>query len=228
VNEAVLFFGTRTKIGGVMAIDSQDSISRGVLDDFLALTESASAVEAQSLLKMMVGMRLMMLAHQDTLFAMLPDGWLRFEELQKRQVQSSQAFVAMWFNSATEEPYENVIQRAIYDSGYDPRRVDQKHHHLNKVDDEIIAEIRRSRFLVADFTCELEKVRGGVYFEAGFAMGLNIPIIWTCKDTSMKDLHFDTRQYPHIGWKDSADLYAKLKARIGSLIGDGPKVRARA
>ncbi len=228
VNEAVLFFGTRTKIGGVMAIDSQDSISRGVLDDFLALTESASAVEAQSLLKMMVGMRLMMLAHQDTLFAMLPDGWLRFEELQKRQVQSSQAFVAMWFNSATEEPYENVIQRAIYDSGYDPRRVDQKHHRLNKVDDEIIAEIRRSRFLVADFTCELEKVRGGVYFEAGFAMGLNIPIIWTCKDTSMKDLHFDTRQYPHIGWKDSADLYAKLKARIGSLIGDGPKVRARA
>jgi hypothetical protein len=53
-------------------------------------------------------------------------------------------------------------------------RVDQKHHHLNKVDDEIIAEIRRSRFLVADFTCEPGKVRGGVYFEAGFAMGLNM------------------------------------------------------
>jgi hypothetical protein len=85
-------------------------------------------------------------------------------------------------------------------SGYEPRRVDQKHHHLNKVDDEIIAEIRRSRFLVADFTCEPDKVRGGVYFETGFAMGLNIPIIWTCKDTSMKDLHFDTRQFPHIVW----------------------------
>jgi hypothetical protein len=54
------------------------------------------------------------------------------------------------------------------------------------VDDEIIAEIRRSRFLVADFTCEPEKVRGGVYFETCFAMGLNIPIIWTCKDTSLR------------------------------------------
>jgi hypothetical protein len=59
-----------------------------------------------------------------------------------------------------------------------------KHHHLNKVDDVIVAEIRRSRFLVADFTCEPGKVRGGVYFEAGFARGLNIPIIWTCRDTS--------------------------------------------
>ena len=66
---------------------------------------------------------------------------------------------------------------------------------------------------------------GGVYFETGFAMGLNIPIIWTCKETSMHDLHFDTRQYPHIVWTSSADLYTKLKARIGALIGDGPKRR---
>jgi hypothetical protein len=131
----------------------------------------------------------------------------------------------MWFNKATEEPYTNGLYKAIYDSGYDARRVDQQHHHLNKVDDEIIAEIRRSRFLVADFTCEPGNVRGGVYFEAGFASGLGIPIIWTCKNTSMGDLHFDTRQYPHIEWNDSTDLYTKLKARIGALIGDGPKRR---
>jgi nucleoside 2-deoxyribosyltransferase len=93
------------------------------------------------------------------------------------------------------------------------------------VDDEIIAEIRRSRFLVADFTCEPEKVRGGVYFETGFAMGLNIPIIWTCKDTSMKERHFDTRQFPHIVWTNSENLYKQLKARIGALIGQGPKKR---
>jgi hypothetical protein len=108
-----------------------------------------------------------------------------------------------------------------------PGGVDQQHHHLNKVDDEIIAEIRRSRFLVADFTCNPGQVRGGVYFEAGFAMGLNVPIIWTCRDTSKKDLHFDTRQYPHIVWKDSTDLYTQLTARIGALLGDGPKHRTK-
>ena len=41
-------------------------------------------------------------------------------------------------------------------------------------DDEIIAEIRRSRFLVADFT-HGEDREGVVYFEAGFALGLAIP-----------------------------------------------------
>ena len=47
----------------------------------------------------------------------------------------------------------------------------------------------------------------------------------TCKDNSLADLHFDTRQYPHILWKASADLYTQLKARIGALIGDGPRRR---
>ena len=90
---------------------------------------------------------------QETLFFLRPKGWLRLDELQRKEARSSQAFVAMWFNEATEEPYTDGLYKAIYDSGYDPRRVDQQHHHLNKVDDEIIAEIRRSRFLVADFTC---------------------------------------------------------------------------
>jgi nucleoside 2-deoxyribosyltransferase len=91
-----------------------------------------------------------------------------------------------------------------------------------RICDEIIAEIRRSRFLVADFTCEKDKVRGGVYFESGFALALPIPVIWTCKETSIDDLHFDTRQYAHIVWKDTADLCEKLKGRIGATIGYGP------
>jgi nucleoside 2-deoxyribosyltransferase len=100
-------------------------------------------------------------------------------------------------------------------------RIDKKDHN-NKIDDEIVSEIRRSRFLVADFTCEPEKVRGGVYFEAGFALGLGLPVIWTCKHTSLDDLHFDTRQYAHIVWETPDNLYAQLRNRIGATIGDGP------
>lgn len=223
VDRALLYLSRRTKVGGVMAVDTVSSEGRNALDEFLAFTESADAGEIQSLLKMLNQDMELVGNYQETLFFLRPKGWMRVDELQRNEVQSSQAFIAMWFNADTQEPYENGIFKAIQDSGYDPRRVDQQHHHLNKVDDEIIAEIRRSRFLVADFTCEPEKVRGGVYFETGFAMGIDIPIIWTCKDTSMNDLHFDTRQYPHIVWKDSADLYIRLKARIGALIGDGPK-----
>jgi nucleoside 2-deoxyribosyltransferase len=63
--------------------------------------------------------------------------------------------------------------------------------HANKIDDEIIAEIRRSAFLVADFTGH----RQNVYFETGFAMGSNLPVIWTCRKGDIPKLHFDVRQY---------------------------------
>jgi nucleoside 2-deoxyribosyltransferase len=153
-----------------------------------------------------------------------PAGWQRVEALTRKQVISSQAFVAMWFHESLVSAFEDGLAPAIIRAGYQPVRVD-KVHHINKVDDQIIAEIRRSRFLVSDFTCEPEKPRGGVYFEAGFAMGLGIPVIWTCKDTSLKDLHFDTRQYNHIVWQEPKDLAEQLQARIGAVIGDGPLIR---
>lgn len=198
VDRALSFLAARTRIGGTVAVDVVSSQSREALDEFLALTESEDAGEAQSMLKMLGDDMALVGRSQDTLFFLKPKGWARVDEVRRREVQSSQAFIAMWFDLSTDEPFRNGLYRAIYDSGYDPVRVDQQHHHLNKVDDEIVAEIRRSKFLVADFTCAPGHVRGGVYFEAGFAMGLNIPIIWTCKDTSLDDLHFDTRQYPHI------------------------------
>jgi nucleoside 2-deoxyribosyltransferase len=127
----------------------------------------------------------------------------------------------MWFSDETQSAYADGIEPAITESGYRAVRIDKKEHN-NKIDDEIIAEIRRSKFLVADFTCEKEKVRGGVYFEAGFAMGLGLPVIWTVKKESLGDVHFDTRQYNHIVWDTPETLRNLLKARIGAVIGDGP------
>jgi hypothetical protein len=154
-------------------------------------------------------------------YTLTTTGWQRLENLALRRSDSSQAFVAMWFHPSTAEAYDIGLAPAISSVGYRPIRIDQKDH-INKIDDEIIAEIRRSRFLVADFTCEPKDVRGGVYFEAGFAMALPIPVIWTCKDTSIDDLHFDTRQYNHIVWTTPNELYEKLKVRIAAVIGDGP------
>ena len=132
----------------------------------------------------------------------------------------SQCFVAMWFDPSMNQAYEDGIEKAVKECGYKPLRIDQKQH-LNKIDDEIIAEIRRSRFVVADFTHDAEQgVRGGVYFEAGFAYGLGLPILYTCQEDLKEKLHFDTRQYPHILWKTPEELYAKLRDKIGAIIGD--------
>ena len=75
--------------------------------------------------------------------------------------------------------------------------------------------------MVADFTHFAEKgVRGSVYYEAGFAYGLGLPVLYSCREDLKNELHFDTRQYPHILWKTPEDLYAELRDKIGALIGD--------
>ena len=109
--------------------------------------------------------------------------------------------------------------------GLRPLRIDQKEH-INKIDDEIIAEIRRSRFLVADFTHGNEGARGGVYYEAGFAHGLGIPAIFTCRDDAVSKLHFDTNHYNHIVWATPEELREKLRNRILAAIGEGPGLQS--
>ncbi|MBD3216397.1 MAG: hypothetical protein GF311_27540 [Candidatus Lokiarchaeota archaeon] len=68
--------------------------------------------------------------------------------------------------------------------------------------------------MVADFTGH----RGGVYYEAGFAMGLEIPVIRTCKADDFDDLHFDTEHYYHLKWDEPDDLREKLQTHIEATI----------
>jgi hypothetical protein len=144
----------------------------------------------------------------------LAKGWNRVYELEKgTNPESNQAFIAMWFDTEMDKVAESGFKRAIREAGFEPIRVDDREHN-DKIDDRIISEIRRSRFVVCDFTGH----RGGVYFEAGFAMGLGIPVIWSCKADDFDDLHFDTRQYNHIRWIDEEDLYHQLYNRIRATI----------
>lgn len=157
------------------------------------------------------------------------DGYSHVEKVQKDSSNSLQAFVAMWFNTEVAQAYDVGIEPAIRDAGYEAMRIDRKEHN-NKIDDEIIAEIRRSRFLIADFTCGMVNdsnggiaiPRGGVYYEAGFAQGLGIPVIWMCREDHIEHVHFDTRQFNHITWNDPAELRTKLRNRIGAVLGDAP------
>ena len=147
-----------------------------------------------------------------------PTGWARLDQLRKINTESLQGFVAMWFDDALKKIYDDVIATAVMEAGYKPHRVDQREHNC-KIDDEIIAEIRRSRFVLADFTGH----RGGVYYEAGFAMGLGVEVFWTCRKDDIDNLHFDIRQYNCIEWEpDKLDAFKKrITLRIESVIGRG-------
>ena len=134
---------------------------------------------------------------------------------QVAKVDSAQAFIAMWFNDSTDKVYEDGIKAGVKDAGFNPRRIDRKDH-INKIEDEIIAEIRRSRFLVADFTHGEDGARGGVYYEAGFAHGLGLPVIFACKKEYEKTLHFDTAHFNHILWTEPSELRGALRNYLKS------------
>lgn len=62
-----------------------------------------------------------------------------------------------------------------------PHRVD-KEPHIDRIDAKIIADIKDSLFLVADVT----RQKQGVYFEAGFALGLKLPVISSVREDDLK------------------------------------------
>jgi hypothetical protein len=137
-------------------------------------------------------------------------GWERYEKLITRpSSKPDQCFVAMWFDSQMTPAFEKGFFEGAKNAGYKAVRVDGVDTN-GKIDDEIIAQIRASGLVVSDFTGN----RGGVYFEAGFALGLGIPVIFTCRKDRENELHFDTRQYNHIFWETPHDLAVKLENRI--------------
>ncbi len=150
-------------------------------------------------------------------FRITPEGYLKAEREAQKPKKSIQGFVAMSFDDDLKPPYDAGFAPGIRSAGYVPVRVDRVEH-VNRIDDEIIAQVRRSRFVIADFT----KNRPGVYFEAGFALGLGLPVIWCCRSEDMPDLHFDVRQYNVIIWEEPEQIAGPLQKRIEAIIGDGP------
>lgn len=149
-------------------------------------------------------------------FAVTLAGWKHIEELRRAGKESFRAFVAMWFDPNTDKTYSDAIEPAITESGYHPLRIDREEH-VSRIDDAIIAGLRSSRFLVADFTGN----RGGVYFEAGFMQGLGRNVFWVCSQASLGDLHFDVNHFNFIVYGTAAELRQKLKTRILAVEGQG-------
>jgi nucleoside 2-deoxyribosyltransferase len=138
-------------------------------------------------------------------------GWQR---LAATGVNSRTGFIAMSFGASMDSAFSEAIEPAIREAGYEPLRVDRVHHN-QKICDRIVVEIRRSRFLIADVTAQSQNV----YFEAGFAMALGLPVIWCCRKDDFTNVKFDTRQYNHIVWSDTSQLRSQLHDRIIATIG---------
>lgn len=178
------------------------------------------------------------------------DGYQRLREIQKPNRDSRQCFVAIWFTAEMNDVFENAIKPAIefVEEGevaprFEAVKIDNVEH-VNDINDEIIGQIRRSKFMV----CDLTGYRGGVYFEAGFAYGLGLDVIYTCrkdwtKEENLKNesghevsflfdangnvipikkegVHFDLAHRNRIEWSPDKleDFKSRLENRIKAVI----------
>ncbi|MFA5322084.1 MAG: hypothetical protein WC373_05365 [Smithella sp.] len=151
--------------------------------------------------------------------AVSPQGWKYLDEYQQRAIELSQAYVAMSFSESMNKVWEQAIKPAINEAGYKACRVDSKQH-TDKINAKIIAEIKNSLFVVAEVT-EHKRV---VYFEAGYAMGRNLPVIWCVNKDDLNKVHFDTRQCNHVVWKTPEELKEKLYDVICAVVGRRKKI----
>ncbi len=152
-------------------------------------------------------------------------GFDYLSNLQDFNIHSNKCFVAMSFTPEYEKLYAKAIKPAIEKAKYMPIRIDEVNSknpdiELN-IDDRLIAEIRMSRFMVADFTGQSLNV----YYEAGFAYGLGMKVIRCCKKKAIDNgaLPFDTRNREHLSWEDgNEDVFLdSLYHRIVALLGEG-------
>ncbi len=149
---------------------------------------------------------------------------IKYVEEHKPVMKNNQCFVAMWFDAETDRLWAEAIRPGCLMAGYNPVRID-KHQHNNNIVDEILSGIRKSRFLIADFTGQ----NRGVYYEAGFAKGLGKEVIQLCRkdyfsgEVSDQRMHFDNAQVNTLIWEEGKEeeLSKLIQYRIESIFGNG-------
>lgn len=132
-------------------------------------------------------------------FRLTPNGWLRFDELKIRVVNSRTAFMAMKFgDDILNRVLKECFQPAAGRAGFILKALDEQPS-AGLIDNQIRAAIRTARFVIAD----LSHNNNGAYFEAGFAEGLGLPVIYTCEAEKFirKETHFDTNHMHTVLWR---------------------------
>lgn len=133
----------------------------------------------------------------------------------------NQIFVAMMFSDETASTYEQVYKPVIQSLNHSAMRIDEKQFN-GSIIGEITAEITDSIALIADLTGN----RGGVYYEAGIARGLQlcnhpIKLVLTCKRSFFDNerVHFDVSGDNIVLYENNDDLKQKLAKRLQAVLG---------
>lgn len=127
------------------------------------------------------------------------------------EVSDRDVFVIMSFYREHRDAYYLAIEPALANKGFRAIRVDEIQHNTT-VTVEIIRQIEKSAFVVADLTGE----RPNVYYEVGYAHRANKEVILMAKKDSA--VHFDVAAINRIDYEDFTELKDALAKRIESIV----------
>ena len=136
------------------------------------------------------------------IFSLSLDGWDRFEKEERGELAAGKyGFIALKFGDAVLDAFlKDVIQPGVKQGiGYDV--VDMRSISKAGIIDNIMrAQIRDSAFVLVDLTHD----NAGAYWEAGYAEGLNKPVIYICERTKFDAVqtHFDTNHCTTVKWSE--------------------------
>jgi hypothetical protein len=149
----------------------------------------------------------------DSYLRLTREGWDRYEEIRRGNIDIKKAFMAMPFGKPELDEVYKHFKIAVAQTGFDLRRIDEQPK-AGLIDDRLRIEIRTSRFLIAELTEE----NRGAYWEAGFAEGLGRPVIYTCEKKYFKQMktHFDTNHHLTVLWE--ADKIDKAVGELKAVI----------
>jgi len=150
-----------------------------------------------------------------------------------RRTEGNLVFVAMPYDDPYKDAFEPGVRAACGALGYNAEPLYRDESNAMWMD-RILSRIRESRFVVAD----ISEHRGGVYLEAGYALGQNLPVIFTCKDerfgmaervhapdapcvatTERPVAHSDAKNWTVVRWTTTDDLKGKVESRILRTVG---------
>lgn len=159
--------------------------------------------------------------HKETEWLVSVKGWNRIRELERGGAGrlSRKIFVAMCLN---DEPFpewrecQKALFAGIEGAGWEYWGLPRNDFH-GAIDDEILAQIRTSRAVVVDLTGQ----RQSVYFEGGFAEGMQLPCVYTLRQDELdaKKVHFDKRQENFLAWTTVDGLSKDLTNRLLAILG---------
>jgi len=149
------------------------------------------------------------------------EGWQRYDELRRGIPTGRKAFMAMQFGDyELNNIVEGSFRKAVSQAGFTLFRLDDEPR-AGSIDDRIRVEIQTARFLIADLT----HGNNGAYWEAGYAEGLQKPVIYTCRSDAFDRIHFDTSHLLTVKWahENPDDAGERLKATIRATLPDAKR-----